>query len=268
MTVAESTSTTVGEGLTIAELGELLDTGALSAEELVGDTCRRLKSVGASLNAVAAMTTERAIASARAADRARARGATGPLLGIPHGVKDIIDVEGTATTCGTTALASSIAERDALVVERLASAGAPLVAKLALAELIGLATEDPSTSCFGPAYNPWDRSRWAGGSSGGSAAAVAAGLVPFALGSETAGSIGAPAAWCGVTGFRPSHGVVPCDGVAPLAPSLDKVGVLARSAADCAVVFDVITAIPPTGRIRSRRSPCCSRSMKPLSSIQ
>ena len=245
MTVVEARATTAVDGLTIAELGELLDAGALSAEELVGETCRRLESIGGSLNAIATMTTERAIASARAADRARSRGERSALLGIPYGVKDIIDVEGSATTCGTAALASSLAEHDATVVERLEQAGTSLVAKLALAELIGLATTDPTTSCFGPAYNPWDTSRWAGGSSGGSAAAVAAGLVPFALGSETAGSIGAPAAWCGVTGFRPSYGVVPCDGVAPLAPTLDKVGVLARSAADCATVFDVIAASQP-----------------------
>lgn len=232
-------------GLTIAELGRLLDAGALTCEELVIDTCERIEAIGGPLNAVATSTAERALAAARAADEVRALGMRHPLLGIPYGVKDIIDVEGTATTCGSAATDPTPKQRDAAVVARLDRAGASLVAKFALAELIGLAAADPTTSVFGPAYNPWDRSRWAGGSSGGSAAAVAAGLVPFALGSETAGSIGSPAAWCGVTGLRPSYGAVSTSGVAPLSPTLDKVGVLARSAEDCATVFEVISDSGP-----------------------
>lgn len=236
---------TAFDGLTVAELGRLLDLGALSAEALVLDTCRRIESVGGPLNAVATSTAERAMVSARAADEMRSLGMAGPLLGIPYGVKDIIDVAGTATTCGSAATDHAPKACDADVVARLDGAGASLVAKFALAELIGLAATDPTSSAFGPAHNPWDPSRWAGGSSGGSAAAVAAGLVPFALGSETAGSIGSPAAWCGVTGLRPSYGAVSTAGVAPLAPTLDKVGVLARSADDCAVVFDVLTGSAP-----------------------
>lgn len=232
---------TAVDGLTVAELGRLLDDGTLTAEALVVDTCRRIESVGGPLNAVATSTADRAMASARAADEMRALGARRPLLGIPYGVKDIIDVEGTATTCGSAATDHAPKPSDAAVVSLLDRAGASLVAKFALAELIGLAVSDPTVSAFGQAHNPWDRSRWAGGSSGGSAAAVATGLVPFALGSETAGSIGSPAAWCGVTGLRPSYGAVSTSGVAPLAPTLDKVGVLARSAEDCAVVFDVIS---------------------------
>ena len=236
---------TAVDGLTIAELGRLLDAGALTAQELVLDTCARIESIGGPLNAVATSTADRAMASARAADEMRGLGMRSPLLGIPYGVKDIIDVEGTATTCGSAAIDPAPKRRDAAVVSRLERVGASLVAKFALAELIGLAASDPTTSMVGPAYNPWDRSRWAGGSSGGSAAAVAAGLVPFALGSETAGSIGSPAAWCGVTGLRPSYGAVSVDGVAPLAPTLDKVGVLARSVEDCAVVFEIVSGTRP-----------------------
>ena len=232
-------------GLTIAELGRLLDAGALTSEELVLDTCERIETIGGPLNAVATSTAERALSAARAADEVRALGMRHPLLGIPYGVKDIIDVEGTATTCGSAAIDPTPKRRDAAVVARLDRAGASLVAKFALAELIGLAASDPTTSVSGRAHNPWDRSRWAGGSSGGSAAAVAAGLVPFALGSETAGSIGSPAAWCGVTGLRPSYGAVGTSGVAPLSPTLDKVGVLARSVEDCATVFEVISDSGP-----------------------
>lgn len=232
---------TAVDGLTVAELGSLLDTPALTAEALVFDTCRRIESIGGQLNAVATTTAERALRSARAADEMRALGMRSPLLGIPYGVKDIIDVEDTATTCGSAATDHAPKQSDAAVVTRLDRAGGSLVAKFALAELIGLAVSDPTRSLFGPAHNPWEPTRWAGGSSGGSAAAVAAGLVPFALGSETAGSIGSPAAWCGVSGLRPSYGTVSVDGVAPLAPTLDKVGILARSVADCATVFDVIS---------------------------
>lgn len=237
---------TAVDGLTIAELGRLLDAGMMTAEKLVLDTCQRIETIGGPLNAVATSTADRGMASARAADEMRALGMRSPLLGIPYGVKDIIDVEGTTTTCGSAAIDPSPKRSDGAVVARLERLGASLVAKFALAELIGLAASDPSTSVFGPAHNPWDRSRWAGGSSGGSAAAVAAGLVPFALGSETAGSIGSPAAWCGVTGLRPSYGAVSTDGVAPLAPTLDKVGVLARSVEDCAVVFEAISGAGPT----------------------
>ncbi|HZV75320.1 MAG TPA: amidase [Conexibacter sp.] len=226
---------------TIAELAALLERGAVSAEELAQDALLRLERDGGPLGALAALTPERALAAARRADRARARGASGPLLGIPYGAKDIIDVRGLPTTCGTAALADEIAAADAAVVTRLERAGAVLAGKLALAEAIGLLTRDPCSSLQGPARNPWAPERWAGGSSGGSGAAVAAGLLPAALGSETAGSIGSPAAWCGVTGVRPSYGVVSRRGVAPLAPTLDKVGVLGRSAQDCALVLDAIS---------------------------
>lgn len=225
---------------TIADLRHLLDTDTVSAEDLAVETCRRLDEEHRDLNAVLAVTVDRATTTARRSDRARAAGQHGPLLGIPYGVKDIIDVRGMRTTCGCAAAAEATASVDARVVELLERAGATLVGKFALAELIGLATTDPSDSLAGPIKNPWDRTRWAGGSSGGSAVAVAVGLVPFALGSETAGSIGAPAAWCGVTGLRPSVGAVSCDGVKPLSPTLDKVGVFARSAADCEIVFDVV----------------------------
>jgi aspartyl-tRNA(Asn)/glutamyl-tRNA(Gln) amidotransferase subunit A len=226
--------------LSVAELGRLLDDRVVSAEELVIETCRCLNDERHDLNAVVSVTVDRAVDAARLVDRARAAGGRGPLLGIPFGVKDIIDVRGTRTSSGCAAVETADASADARVVSLLEGAGAPLVGKFSLAELIGLAATDPSDSLVGPIRNPWDNTRWAGGSSGGSAAAVAAGLVPFALGSETAGSIGAPAAWCGVTALRPSLGAVSRDGVAPLAPTLDKVGIFAKSAQDCETVFDVI----------------------------
>lgn len=219
---------------TIDELRDLLDRGDASARELATASLDELGRLGGPLGAVATLLPERAMAAAGAADSALRSGRRSRLLGVPYAVKDIVDVAGTATTCGTAALADDVRSVDATVVSRLDRAGGVLTGKLALVELIGLQVHDPRSSLHGPARNPWAADRWAGGSSGGSAIAVAIGALPAAVGSETCGSIGAPAAWCGVTGFRPTAGRVSRRGVAPLAPSLDKVGVLGRSAADCA----------------------------------
>jgi aspartyl-tRNA(Asn)/glutamyl-tRNA(Gln) amidotransferase subunit A len=166
------------------------------------------------------------------------------------GVKDVIDVAGMPTTAASKIL-HRLPERDATCVARLRAAGATIVGKLNTHEFAyGALTNSPH---FGPALNPWDRAHSAGGSSGGSGAAVAAGLVDAALGTDTAGSVRIPAAFCGVTGHRPSIGLVPTDGVFPTAWSLDTVGPLARSAAECRRLLELMAGRPlgePRGDLR------------------
>ena len=164
--------------------------------------------------------------------------ATGPLHGVPVGVKDVIDVAGTRTTAASKVLADNVATADATVVARLRRAGAIVVGKLNTHEFAWGATT--TSQAFGPARNPWDTERICGGSSGGSGAAVAAGLVPGALGTDTAGSVRIPAALCGVTGIRPTTGRVPNRGVIPVSWTYDTVGPLARTAEDCALLLDAI----------------------------
>lgn len=173
------------------------------------------------------------------ADRADAELAAGrdrgPLHGIPVGIKDIIDVAGLPTRCGSPLYPAMPVERDALVVSRLRDAGAVIAGKTTSHELAcGVVSS--------PAANPWDTSRVPGGSSGGSGVAVAAGLVPVALGSDTGGSIRIPASLCGTVGHKPTYGLVPVDGSEPLSPSLDHLGPLGATVADCALTLDVLAA--------------------------
>jgi aspartyl-tRNA(Asn)/glutamyl-tRNA(Gln) amidotransferase subunit A len=176
-------------------------------------------------------------AAARDAQRRRG-GALGPLHGVPVAVKDLVDVAGAVTGAGSPKLAGNLATRDAEVVARLRAAGAVVVGKTRTHEFAyGVLT--PGT------VNPWDPARIAGGSSGGSAAAVAAGMVPGAVGSDTAGSIRIPAACCGVVGFKPTWGAVPAGGVWPLAWSCDHVGPIAGDVADAALLFSVMAGHPP-----------------------
>ncbi|HKE97948.1 MAG TPA: amidase [Actinomycetes bacterium] len=181
---------------------------------------------------------ESALAEARERDAERARGVLrGPLHGVPVAVKDLIDVAGAVTTAGSPKLATNLARSDATVVARLRAAGAVILGKTRTHEFAyGVLT--PGTS------NPWDERRIAGGSSGGSAAAVAAGFVPAALGTDTAGSVRIPAACCGVVGFKPTLGRVPTTGVWPLSWSCDTVGVLVRGADDAALAFAGMTGRP------------------------
>jgi aspartyl-tRNA(Asn)/glutamyl-tRNA(Gln) amidotransferase subunit A len=164
-------------------------------------------------------------------------GTARPLEGVPFGVKDIIDVDGAVVTCGSAQLGDRLAPSDATVVARLRQAGAIPVVMTATSEFAAGAAHNGR---FGPVRNPWDRSRWTGGSSTGSGAAVAARLLPFALGTDTGGSIRVPSAFCGVSGIKPTYGLVPRTGVATLSWSLDHVGPLARTAADLARVLAVI----------------------------
>jgi aspartyl-tRNA(Asn)/glutamyl-tRNA(Gln) amidotransferase subunit A len=226
----------------LAELGALLRARRVSAVELARLSLDRLERLGPRYDAVVTLTRERALAEAAQADRELAAGRIrGPLHGIPYGLKDLIAATGYPTTWGAVPYRDQRFADDATVVARLAAAGAVLVAKLAAIELAGgMGYTQPDATFTGPGRSPWNTAYWSGGSSSGPGAAVAAGLVPFALGRETAGSILTPAAYSGVTGLRPTYGLVSRYGVMALSWTMDKVGPLARSAADCATVLAAI----------------------------
>jgi aspartyl-tRNA(Asn)/glutamyl-tRNA(Gln) amidotransferase subunit A len=213
----------------------------VSAAELAEETCDRLARIGPRYNAIATVTRERALSEARRADAAIKRRERRPLLGIPYGAKDLLAAKGAPTTWGAPPYRDQVIDLDATVVAKLKRAGAVLAAKLAMVELAGGGGyRYPSASLQGPGRNPWNVERWSGGSSSGSGSAVGGGLVPYALGSETSGSIGTPSAYCGVTGLRPTYGLVSRHGAMALSWTLDKIGPMARSADDCAVVLEAI----------------------------
>jgi aspartyl-tRNA(Asn)/glutamyl-tRNA(Gln) amidotransferase subunit A len=249
----------------ISDLRRLLRRREVSALELAHATLRGLDTHGRRIGAVAWLTPETAEREARAADRALRDGRGSALCGIPWGAKDLLDTAGIPTRWGAPPYRDRVPSADATVVTRLRAAGAVLVGKLSMIELAGAGGyRDCAASIDGPCHNPWDATRWSGGSSSGSAAAVAAGLVPFALGSETGASLVLPAAFCGVSGLRPSFGVVSRHGVMPIAWSMDKVGPLARSAADCGVVLGAIAGTDAedwTVR-RARVTPAASRRFR------
>jgi aspartyl-tRNA(Asn)/glutamyl-tRNA(Gln) amidotransferase subunit A len=226
----------------------------VSAVELAEETCDRLARVGPRYNAVATVMRERALAEAKRADAALKRRERRPLLGIPYGAKDLLAAKGAPTTWGAPPYRDQVIDLDATAVAKLKRAGAVLAAKLAMVELAGGGGyRYPSASLQGPGRNPWNTERWSGGSSSGSGAAVAGGLVPYALGSETSGSIGTPSAYCGVTGVRPTYGLVSRHGAMALSWTLDKIGPMARSADDCAVVLEAIAGPDPADRTASGR---------------
>jgi aspartyl-tRNA(Asn)/glutamyl-tRNA(Gln) amidotransferase subunit A len=254
----------------VAALSEQLRSRQLSAVALTESCLARLQRLGPRLGAVVTLTAEPALAQARAADAELARGAwRGPLHGIPYGLKDLIDTRGIATTWGARPFSGRVPAENATVVTRLDAAGAVLCAKLSMIELAGgLGYHSGAAAFNGPCRTPWDLARWAGGSSSGPASAVAAGLLPFALGSETWGSITCPAAFCGVTGLRPTYGVLSRVGVMPLSFTLDKLGPFTRSAQDAALVLaalagedprDPSSIQPPPGlaRVRAELTPGC-----------
>jgi aspartyl-tRNA(Asn)/glutamyl-tRNA(Gln) amidotransferase subunit A len=226
----------------IAELNRMLRAKEATALDLARAFGRRLETLGPRYNALALPLTERAIRQAKAVDAEIKRGRLrGPLQGVPYGAKDLLSVAGQITTWGARPCASQVFDYDAAVIQKLESAGAPLVGKLAMVELAGgPGYRYAAASLTGPGRNPWDRSRWSGGSSSGSAIAVAAGLVPFAIGSETSGSILTPAAFCGVTALRPTYGLVSRYGAMPLSWTLDKLGPFCHSAEDCGLVLETI----------------------------
>jgi Asp-tRNA(Asn)/Glu-tRNA(Gln) amidotransferase A subunit family amidase len=233
---------------TIGELGRLLRSRQLSAVELARHFLDRLERLGPSYNAVVTVLRQPALAEAEARDRELSSGNDrGPLHGIPYGAKDLLAAAGAPTTWGARPYRDQLLKEDATVVRRLRDAGAVLCAKLAMVELAGGMGYDQAFATFtGPGRTPWDTSRWSGGSSSGSGAAVGAGLVPFAIGSETWGSIQFPAAFCGVTGLRPTYGRVSRHGAMALSWTMDKLGPLARSAEDCGIVLAAIAGPDPT----------------------
>lgn len=233
--------------LTATEQAKLLKSRKLSCVELTQAYITALETRGKSLNAVAEITDDLAMEQARQADKEIASGKyRGVLHGIPYGAKDLFATKGIPTCWGSPAHKGQVFDFDATAIERLRYAGAVLVAKVAMVELAGAGGyEYAHASATGACLNPWNRSRWAGGSSSGSGAAVAAGTVSFALGTETWGSITVPAAFCGVTGLRPTYGRVSRYGAMALSWTMDKIGPMARSAEDCAHILQAIAGHDP-----------------------
>jgi aspartyl-tRNA(Asn)/glutamyl-tRNA(Gln) amidotransferase subunit A len=225
---------------TAEEMAQALRSGATTAEELVTRSLKRIEHDNGRLNAFVLVDQVEATASARRADTELAAGLDrGPLHGIPVAVKDIFDIRGLPTRCGTISrFGIPRAETDAEVVSSIRRAGGVIVGKTTMHEFAYGATGDRSAQ--GPSRNPANTARMSGGSSGGSAVAVASGMVPLALGTDTAGSVRVPAALCGVVGFKPSIGRLSTQGTFPLAPSLDHVGVFARTAFDARMLYDVL----------------------------
>ncbi len=228
---------------TATELGRWVRTRKISSVELTTLFLARLAECGPRYNALAELTRDRALKQARRADRAVKAGErlASPLWGVPYGAKDLLATKNIPTRWGSPAHRDQVFDYDATVIARLRVAGMPLLGKLAMIELAGGGGyEFASASVHGPGLNPWNVNHWAGGSSSGSGSAVAAGLVPFALGSETWGSIVTPATYCGITGLRPTWGLVSRFGAMELAWTMDKVGPMARSAEDCGWVLQAI----------------------------
>jgi aspartyl-tRNA(Asn)/glutamyl-tRNA(Gln) amidotransferase subunit A len=223
---------------TISELSKALNRREFSSEELTRQTLERIEQLNDLLNTFITLTPELAIDSARKADKRLRAGEGGPLTGIPLAHKDIFCTDGVKTSCGSQMLDNFIAPYNATVIERFASAGAVMVGKTNMDEFaMGSSNE---TSFYGAVKNPWDIERVPGGSSGGSAAAVAARLVAGATGTDTGGSIRQPASFCGVTGLKPTYGLVSRYGMIAFASSLDQAGPFACSAEDCALMLSVM----------------------------
>lgn len=219
----------------IADLAREVRDGEVTAAEMIGAALDAAELSQPDLNAFTTIDREGALASAARVDEQIERGQNpGPLAGVPIGLKDLIDQAGVETTNGAM-FETGPAEESATVVQRLEEAGAVIIGRTGLHEFaFGFTSENQH---FGPVRNPWDISLSPGGSSGGSAAAVAAGIVPAAIGTDTGGSIRVPSALCGVVGLKVTHGRVPLTGTTPLAPALDTVGPLARSVADATAIY-------------------------------
>jgi aspartyl-tRNA(Asn)/glutamyl-tRNA(Gln) amidotransferase subunit A len=227
---------------TIPELNARLKAREFTAEELARAYADRLAQLGPRYNALALPLNQEAIRAAKEVDKELKRERfRGPLQGVPYGVKDLLSFAGQPTTWGAKPYAGQVFDYNATVIDKLAGVGAVLTGKLAMVELAGGGGYRlPAASLTGPGLNPWDRARWSGGSSSGSAAAVAAGLVPFAIGSETSGSIVTPASFCGVTALRPTYGLVSRYGAMALSWTLDKLGPFAHTAEDCGLILQTI----------------------------
>ncbi|TMC37088.1 MAG: amidase [Chloroflexi bacterium] len=225
--------------LSIREASEDMRSWMTTPTELVAEALEKIDLLDGEIKAFVTVLGEQALADAARAETEQRMGFyRSSLHGIPIGIKDIIAVKGVRMTAGSQVLADYVSPEDATVVEQLRKAGAIILGKTNTHEF-AFGTYTP------PTRNPWDRTRIPGGSSGGSAAAVAADMCLGAIGSDTGGSIRIPAACCGVTGLKPTYGRVSCYGVVPLSRSLDHVGPLGRSAEDCAILFDAIASYDP-----------------------
>jgi len=227
----------------LVELAADLRSGACSSEELTRACLQRIAEHDGRLNSFITVTESQALAAAQAADAALRSGKAGPLTGIPFAHKDIFCTNGVKTSCGSRMLDNFIAPYDATVTEKLHEAGAVMIGKTNMDEFaMGSSNE---TSFYGPVKNPWNDTTVPGGSSGGSAAAVAAGLVPASTGTDTGGSIRQPAALCGITGLKPTYGRVSRYGMIAFASSLDQAGPFTRSAEDAAIMLGAMAGFDP-----------------------
>ena len=241
------------ENSTLRELSDALAAGQLSSVELTQRFLDRIAAANPGLNAFVTVDPERSLAQARAADARRARGEAAPLTGIPVAHKDIWCAQGWRTTCGSRMLANFTSPYDAHVIARFNDAGAILLGKCNMDEFaMGSSNE---TSWFGPVRNPWNPAFVPGGSSGGSAAAVAARLAPAATGTDTGGSIRQPAALCGVSGLKPTYGVVSRYGMVAFASSLDQGGPFAKSAEDLALLLNAMAGFDARDSTSLERAP-------------
>lgn len=231
-------------GLSLWDASDLVRAGKVSPVELTNACLARIERLNPILNAFITVTGQQALADAQAAESEIAKGKRRSRLhGIPIGLKDLFDTAGVRTTAGSAIFADRVPSGDAEVVRRLKAAGAIVLGKLNMHEF---AYGDTSAqSHFGPVRNPWNREHVSGGSSGGSAAAVAAGLCYGALGSDTGGSIRQPAAYCGIVGLKPTYGLVSTRGVVPLSWSLDHIGPMCRTVADAAILLQPIAGYDP-----------------------
>jgi aspartyl-tRNA(Asn)/glutamyl-tRNA(Gln) amidotransferase subunit A len=254
----------------LPQLNASLKAREFSAEDLARAFSERLRQLGPRYNALALPLLQEALRQAKEVDKDLKRQRfRGPLQGIPYGVKDLLALAGQPTTWGAKPYAGQVFDYTATVIQKLSDVGAVLAGKLSMVELAGGGGyRFPSASLTGPGLNPWDRTRWAGGSSSGSAAAVAAGLLPFAIGSETSGSIVTPASFCGVTALRPTYGLVSRHGAMALSWTLDKLGPFARSAEDCGLILHEIAGKdskdPGSAGKSFYYTPQYARSMKDL----
>ena len=232
---------------TVTELARMIRRRETTSTEVTSYFLQRLEQRGPTYNCVATITHDRALAEAQRADELGRRGRwRGPLHGVPYGVKDLIAAEGYPTTWGAEPFRDRVLPGDATIVRRLTDAGAVLVAKLAMVELAGgMGYQQANAAWTGPGKTPWNTDYWSGGSSSGAGSAVSAGLVPFAVGSETWGSILVPAAFCGLSGLRPTYGRVSRMGAMALSWTMDKLGPMCKTAEDCAVILEVIAGLDP-----------------------